>query len=332
MTWKKLMLAVLLTLVMGTTRAADTIEAHRAQAVTVTAEEVSFSNGAVQLKGVLYKPAGAGPFPVLLFNHGSAPGMLNGQAFEKLGPMFVQHEWAFFAPYRRGQGLSASAGPYVMDVIQEQQTAAIVHALPVLIVLFGVLLAVVFLTTRRQPIWVRACAGFIVLLIGTLGVNLVSAHARANATLHALETDQFSDHLAAFEWLRRQSFVRPGRVATMGNSFGGVITLFGAERIPYCAAVDASGAAQTWSPELSARLVMAVRQAQAPIFFFQAENDYSLAPTEVLGKAMRDAGKPSVVKIYPAFGSSAADGHSFAWRGSDYWEVDVFRFLDAQCR
>ncbi len=47
---------------------------------------------------------------------------------------------------------------------------------------------------------------------------------------------------------------------------------------------------------------------------------------------MRDADKPSVVKIYPAFGSSAADGHSFAWRGSDIWEVDVFRFLDAQCR
>jgi pimeloyl-ACP methyl ester carboxylesterase len=313
-------------------RAADTIEAHRAHPAPATAQEVSFSNGAVQLKGVLYKPGGPGPFPVLLFNHGSAPGMLNGQAFERLGPLFVQHEWAFFAPYRRGQGLSASAGPYVMDVIQEEQTAAIVRALPVLIVLFGVLLAVVLLTTRRQRIWVRVCAGFIVFLIGTLGVHLVSEHARANATIHALETDQFSDHLAAFEWLRRQSFVMPGRVATMGNSFGGVITVFGAQRIPYCAAVDASGGAQTWSPELSARLVSSVRQSQAPIFFFQAENDYSLAPTEVLGKAMRDAGKPSVVKIYPAFGSSAADGHSFAWRGSDFWEVDVFRFLDAQCR
>lgn len=296
------------------------------------AEEVSFSNGAVQLKGVLYKPDGPGPFPVLLFNHGSAPGMLNGQAFEKLGPLFVQHGWAFFAPYRRGQGLSASAGPYVMDVIQKEQTAGIVRAVPILIVLFGVLMAVVLLTTRRQPLWVRVCAGFIVFLIGTLGVHLISEHARANATIHALETDQFSDHLAAFEWLRRQSFVMPGRVATMGNSFGGIITVLAAERIPYCAAVDASGGAQTWSPELSARLVASVKKAQAPIFFLQAENDYSLAPTEVLGKAMREADKPSVVKIYPAFGISADEGHSFAWRGSDFWEADVFRFLDAQCR
>jgi hypothetical protein len=118
----------------------------------------------------------------------------------------------------------------------------------------------------------------------------------------------------------------------MGNSFGGIITVFAAERIPYCAVVDAAGGAQTWSPELSTRLAGSVRKAQAPIFFFQAENDYSLAPTEVLGRQMREAGKPSVVKLYPAFGVSAADGHSFAWRGSNLWEADVFRFLDAQCR
>lgn len=321
-----LALVALVACLMSDARAAEGIDAQ------ATAEEVSFSNGTVQLKGVLYKPEGPGPFPVLLFNHGSAPGMLNGQAFERLGPLFVQHEWAFFAPYRRGQGLSASAGPYVMDVIQKEQVSAIVRALPILIVLFGVLLAVVLLTTRRQPLWARVCAGFIVVLIGTLGVHLVSEHARATATIRALETDQLSDHLAAFEWLRTQSFVTPGRVATMGNSFGGIITVFAAGRIPYCAVVDAAGGAQTWSPELSRRLARAVRQSQAPIFFFQAENDYSLSPTEVLGREMREAGRPSVVKIYPAFGASAADGHSFAWRGSDYWEADVFRFLDAQCR
>ena len=78
------------------------------------------------------------------------------------------------------------------------------------------------------------------------------------------------------EWLRRQSFVMPGRIATMGNSFGGIITVLAAERIPYCAVVDAAGGAQTWSPELSKRLAASVTQAQAPIFFFQAENDYDL--------------------------------------------------------
>jgi len=73
----------------------------------------------------------------------------------------------------------------------------------------------------------------------------------------------------------------------MGNSFGGIIAVLAAERIPYCAVVDAAGGAQTWSPELRTRLVASARQAQAPVFFFQAENDYTIAPTQVLGK--RDA-------------------------------------------
>jgi carboxymethylenebutenolidase len=188
------------------------------------------------------------------------------------------------------------------------------------------------MTTRRQSLWARVSAGLTVCLIGILGFHLISEHSRANAIVHVMETDQFSDHLAAFEWLRRQNFVTSGRIATMGNSFGGIIAVLGAERIPYCAAVDAAGGAQTWSPELRARLAPSVRQAQAPIFFFQAENDYTIAPTDVLSREMREAGKPSVMKLYPPFGSSAADGHSFAWRGSNLWEADVFRFLDAQCR
>jgi dienelactone hydrolase len=179
---------------------------------------------------------------------------------------------------------------------------------------------------------VRACAAFVALLIGTLAFHLTSQHLRASAMVRLLEGDQLSDHMAAFEWLRQQSFVQPGRAATMGNSFGGIITVLGAERIGYCAAVDAAGGAQTWSPELRARMVAAVEKSQAPIFFFQAENDYTLAPTNILGEAMRKAGKPSVVKIYPAFGRSAEEGHSFTWRSSQAWAGDVFRFLDAQCR
>ncbi|MDA0629575.1 hypothetical protein PCS76_22450, partial [Acinetobacter baumannii] len=44
------------------------------------AEVVTFQNGTLELKGELFKPAGTGPFPAVLYNHGSAPGMLNSQA------------------------------------------------------------------------------------------------------------------------------------------------------------------------------------------------------------------------------------------------------------
>src|SRR5436190_22625033 len=82
-----------------------------------TPEIVSFQNENLTLGGVLYKPAGPGPFRGLVYNHGSAPGMLNSQAFEKLGPLFAARGWVFFAPYRRGQGLSAAAGPFIGDEI-----------------------------------------------------------------------------------------------------------------------------------------------------------------------------------------------------------------------
>ena len=37
--------------------------------------------------------------------------------FQALGPRFVSRGWVFFAPWRRGQGLSETAGPYIMDDI-----------------------------------------------------------------------------------------------------------------------------------------------------------------------------------------------------------------------
>src|SRR5215475_3796067 len=86
------------------------------QGTSATASEtVTFNNGDLVLHGLLYRPAGSGPFPAVLFNHGSAPGMLNTQAFDAIGPVITARGWAFFAPYRRGQGLSRDAGPYIGD-------------------------------------------------------------------------------------------------------------------------------------------------------------------------------------------------------------------------
>lgn len=84
-------------------------------------EIVSFRSGEITLHGTLYKPEGKGPFPAVVYNHGSAAGMLSKQAFEALGPIFAKYGWVFFGPYRRGQGLSASAGPYIGDQIADAE-------------------------------------------------------------------------------------------------------------------------------------------------------------------------------------------------------------------
>jgi carboxymethylenebutenolidase len=73
-------------------------------------ELIAFPSGDLELKGFIWKPPGAGPFPAILWNHGSEkkPG-----AVEPVAPLFVAHGYVFFVPHRRGQG--RSPGPYIMD-------------------------------------------------------------------------------------------------------------------------------------------------------------------------------------------------------------------------
>jgi dipeptidyl aminopeptidase/acylaminoacyl peptidase len=248
-------------------------------------EVVTFPSLDLTLHGVLYKPVGAGPFPAVLYNHGSAAGMLSQQAFDALGPTFVRRGWVFFGPYRRGQGLSASAGRYIGDEIDAAK--------------------------KRGGI----AAG-------------------ADTMIRLLETDHLNDQMAARAWLRQQSFVDPQRVAVAGNSFGGIETVLGAEREKYCAAIDSAGGAESWAiaPALQSAMLRAVRNSRAPILFFQAENDYDLSPTRVLSAAAKVSGKIAEAKIYPAFGHSPQDGHTFGYFGASTWLDDVFRFLEAHCR
>src|SRR6202043_1587608 len=237
--------------------------------VLAVAETVTFPSGEITLHGVLYKPEATGPFPAVIYNHGSAPGMMSKEAFAALGPVFASHGWVFFGPYRRGQGLSASAGPYIGDQID---------------------------TAEKN---------------GGLSAG-------AAEMVRLLETDHLNDQLAALAWLRKQVFVQPDRIAVAGNSFGGIETVLGAERGNYCAAIDSAGGAPSWAqaPDLQSHMARAVRNANAPIFFFQAANDYDLSPSKTLSAVMKDARKTYEVKIYPPYGNSPQDGHTFGYFGS----------------
>ncbi|MFZ6718571.1 alpha/beta hydrolase family protein [Undibacterium sp. Ji49W] len=248
-------------------------------------EIVHFENQALTLGGELYKPAGNGPFPAVLYNHGSASGMWSSDASKVLGPLFASRGWVFFMPYRRGQGLSAKAGPYISDEIAAAQ--------------------------RRGG---------------------MSEAVATMVRLHS--TDHLQDQLAGLQWLKTQAFVQANTIAVAGQSFGGIQTVLGVAAYPYCAAVDAAGGAESWSKAAALQDLMrtAVRSAQAPVFFFQAENDYDLAPSKVLHAEMQQAGKTSEMKIYPPFGKSDKDGHSFSYRGSDIWFEDVFAFMSKHCR
>jgi len=76
-------------------------------------DTVAFYSEGLQLKGLLWRPAGVGPFPGVLFNHGSESFI--GKYLARIAPAFTSRGYAFFVPFRRGQGLSKGQGRYIGD-------------------------------------------------------------------------------------------------------------------------------------------------------------------------------------------------------------------------
>lgn len=92
----------------------------RAQAPAAPARErVTFRSGTLTLVGFLFKPEGTGPFPGLIWNHGSEknPGAM--RQFDAVAAIFVPAGYVVFAPMRRGHG--ESEGPYIMDQLRRAQ-------------------------------------------------------------------------------------------------------------------------------------------------------------------------------------------------------------------
>jgi len=97
----------------GLSAAALQVGVAGASAEGLQPELVGFRSGSLDLKGFVWKPQGPGPFPAILWNHGSEkrPG-----AVDRVAPFFVSRGYVFFVPHRRGQG--RSPGPYIMDQLR----------------------------------------------------------------------------------------------------------------------------------------------------------------------------------------------------------------------
>src|SRR5215467_13950354 len=249
-------------------------------------ETVLVASGSLTLRGVIWRPAGKGRFPAILFNHGSyraADSAIMTQP-SSLGPLFARHGFVFFVLYRRGTGASRSEG--IAD---------------------GELMARAFASD------------------GTAGRNRVQ--------LELLNDDELRDAMTALAALRARPEVDAQRIALMGHSFGGALSLVLAARdTAVKAAVVFGPAAASWqrSPALRTRLEAAVARTTAPVMFVHAANDYSVAPGQVLAADMQRRGKPNVLKIYPAVGRTSSDGHNLIYLSVPTWEADVFDFLGAR--
>lgn len=87
----------------------------------ITKERVWFTSGGNVLEGFLFKPAGDGPFPAVLWNHGSEMRPGAGTQFDAVGAVFVPHGYVVFAPSRRGH--DESTGEYI-EAVSGREAAA----------------------------------------------------------------------------------------------------------------------------------------------------------------------------------------------------------------
>ena len=255
-------------------------------------QTVEILNGPLRLKGSLWRPAGRGPFPAVVFNHGRSDtarqhhvqlGLTLEHVAQVLGPVFVRHGFVFLCPFRRGEGPSADQGQFIGDLLQRQEAAN-------------------------------------------------GAEARQHLQVALMTTDHLEDSLAALSFLKSLPYVAAGRVAVVGHSFGGQLTLLEASRDRTLrAAVTFGAAAGSWdgSPGLRDRLIESLSTLSVPVMLIQAANDYSLSPSSAMESELSRLSKPHVRKIYPAFGDTPTDGHNFLYFDVARWEQDVFAFLEA---
>jgi dienelactone hydrolase len=152
-----------------------------------------------------------------------------------------------------------------------------------------------------------------------------------DAQVSARLNRESDDVIAALDVVAALSEVRSDHIGVMGSSFGGINTLLSAAKTGrFRCAVEFAGAAMNWerTPALRQLMTTEALKLTQPIFFIQAENDYSTRPTRELAAALAPTGKTVWSKVYPAFGLTPMEGHLFESRGAQLWGHDVRMFLE----
>jgi acetyl esterase/lipase len=261
-------------------------------------EIVKIPSGGLTIFGAMWKPVGNGPFPTMIYNHGSEEkvALVAGEqkGYGNIGPFYVSKGFAFVIPLRRGHYFSLNMKPVCCSE--------------------GVLM------NKRVK--------------NDIAPN-ADPHTKNMAWLHEQDIDN-EDVAAAVAWAKQQPFVDANRMVMSGISFGGIQTTLASEKgLGVKAFIPFAPGAMSWQnvPELHDREKHAMLSAQAPIFLIQAQNDYDLGPSDFLGAVLDQKGPPNQHKIYPEFvperGHVAGHGGFATWpAGIAIWSQDVLPFIN----
>ena len=171
-------------------------------------EVLSFRRGDLELRGMLFRPAGPGPFPLIVYAHGNEPDP--SDLFETVAPPLVARGYAVFGPHRHGSGLSATAAPNLLRRLTEieQREGAAARSRAAIAALEGPHLddmAAAIEFARRLPfvdpdrVYMigNSFGGVLVLLAAERGLGLRAAADFAGSALNWDRSEEFRTRLTA---------------------------------------------------------------------------------------------------------------------------------------
>jgi dienelactone hydrolase len=244
-------------------------------------EELTYPSGGLKIKGYLYRPAGAGPFPAIIYSHGSR----TRAELSEPG----RYEWLAYRLARVGY--------------------------------------VVFVAERR---------GY----GGSEGQGVVGGEGGVNSLRYGVR-DEVKDVLAALAFLRGRPEVNGTRIALVGKSLGGLVSLATAAEDPGVqGVVSLAGGygfgARMMSPEMlfvQETVRDAARSIRAATLLLHAQNDRIVPPdvSKWVYQELQQRGVTSTLKVYPPFkvGGREVEGHRVfdGVDGFPYFWGDLTEFL-----